>query len=64
MTQSFTLFEVIISLVLFSIVIPIIVNIYTTNNNIETYYNLQGIENNYAQSKKVIETKTLQFQTH
>ena len=53
-SRAFTLFEVLISLVILSVVIFSLTKLYTKDNSIERYYELQSIENKY------IETKTIQ----
>ncbi len=60
--KSFTLFEVLISLIILAVALSIIVKIFTSNNHIETYNNLQNIENNYMESGVVGQSEEIQFQ--
>lgn len=52
--KGFTLFEVLISLVILGVVLTSVSKIFVKNDDIEIYYELQKIENTY------IETKTIQ----
>lgn len=52
--KGFTLFEVLISLVILGVVLTSVSKIFVNNDDIEIYYELQKIENTY------IETKTIQ----
>ena len=59
--NSFTLFEVIISLIILSIVISSVVKLYTKNNSVKIYYNLEKMENEYITTKKVTNSDNIKF---
>lgn len=48
--DGFTLFEVLVSLVIVSVMILSLTRVYTKNDTIALYYELQSIENNYIES--------------
>jgi len=62
--NSFTLFEVIISLIILSIVISSVVKLYTKNNSVKIYYNLEKMENEYITTKKVTNSDNIKFVIH
>jgi len=61
--RAFTLFEVLISLVILSITISGISKLFNSNNNIETYYSLQHLENEFISSQTIKETSSIKFNT-
>lgn len=62
--QSFTLFEVIISLILFSITLSTIIKLFGVDNHINTYYELQQMENQYIQTKNITNTEKIVFKIY
>lgn len=64
MKKGFTLFEVLVSLVIFAIVLSGIQKLFVDHDTIPTYYELQKIENNYIQTGTVIQSEKIQFKTH
>jgi len=52
-TKAFTLFEVLISLVILSVMMLSLTKIYTKDDTLSTYYELQSIENNYIENKTI-----------
>lgn len=59
--KSFTLFEVLISLVLLSLVISITLKLFNSNDNVEIYYQLQDIENRYNESGVINQNEKIKF---
>ena len=60
--KAFTLFEVLISLVVLGVLLSSVSNIFTKNDDIEIYYKLQKIENNYIETKTIQENDNIKFQ--
>lgn len=60
--KGFTLFEVIISLVIFSIVLMSLLRLNQNENNLQTYYKLQALENEYIQTGSVESTQSIKLQ--
>jgi len=58
---AFTLFEVLISLILFAIVLTTLSKIFIQNDDIEVYYELQNIENNYRETKTIQNSENIKF---
>ena len=58
-TKAFTLFEVLVSLVILSVMMLSIIKIYTQDDTIETYYELQNIENTYIETNTIPYTKNI-----
>ena len=63
MKKSFTLFEVLVSLVILGVVLGGIVHLYSKSDPLSIYYELQDIENNYIESHIVKSTKNISLQT-
>lgn len=59
--KSFTLFEVLISLVLLSLVISITLKLFNSNDNVEIYYQLQDIENRYNENGVINQNEKIKF---
>lgn len=59
--NSFTLFEVLLSLILFALVLAIVLNIFTSNDTIDTYYKLQNQENKYNESNIIEQSEEIGF---
>jgi len=60
-SRSFTLFEVLVSLVILSVLILSLTKLYTQDDNIQTYYELQDTENKYIESSILITTKNIKL---
>ena len=60
--KSFTLFEVLVSLIILGVVLTLVLNIFNSNDNIKTYYELQTIENQYNESGTIKQSEKIQFQ--
>ncbi len=58
---AFTLFEVLISLILFAIVLTTLSKIFIQNDDIEVYYELQNIENTYRETKTIQNSENIKF---
>jgi len=63
-THAFTLFEVLLSLVLLSIILLSISKIFKKNDSLETYYELQNIENIYIETKMIQNTEKIKFKNN
>ena len=63
MKKAFTLFEVLVSLVILGVVLSGIVQLYSKSDSLSIYYELQDIENNYIESHSVKSTKNISLQT-
>jgi len=61
--KSFTLFEVLVSLVILGVVLTFLLKLFSTNDNIDTYYELQTIENQYSETSTINQSEKIQFQT-
>ncbi|MEA3384344.1 MAG: prepilin-type N-terminal cleavage/methylation domain-containing protein [Campylobacterota bacterium] len=62
--QSFTLFEVLISLVILGIVVSSISKIYTKNDTTKIYYQLQDMENEFVTTNKVTSTPDIKIKSY
>ena len=62
--KSFTLFEVLVSLVILSVVISGVSKLYTKKETTETYYELQNMENEFIATKKVTSTQTIKIKSY
>jgi len=60
--KSFTLFEVLVSLVILGVVLTFLLKLFSPNDNIDTYYELQTIENQYNESGTINQSEKIQFQ--
>ena len=61
--KGFTLFEVLISLVILGVVLSGISKLFVKNDDVEIYYELQRIENNYIETKTVQNSENIKFQS-
>ena len=59
--RGFTLFEVLVSLVILSVLMLSLTKIYTQDDTIEVYYELQDIENNYIETNTIISSEKIQL---
>ena len=59
--KGFTLFEVLISLVILGVVLASVSKIFVKNDDIKTYYELQKIENNYIETKTIQNSENIKF---
>lgn len=64
MKNSFTLFEILISLIILSIALSSLIKIFTPNENIQTYNELQEIENQYIQNGTVLNSQNIKLHTY
>ncbi len=62
--NSFTLFEILISLVILAIVMSGVQKLFVDNNSVSIYYELQELENDFISDKTVGETDNIKFQEH
>ena len=60
-TKAFTLFETLISLVILSITISGLVNLFSTSNSYQTYKDLQEQENNFYLKGTVTSNDKIKF---
>jgi prepilin-type N-terminal cleavage/methylation domain-containing protein len=59
--KGFTLFEVLISLVILGVVLASVSKLFVKNDDIKTYYELQQIENNYIETKTIQNSENIKF---
>ncbi len=59
--KGFTLFEVLISLVILGVILTSVSKIFVKNDDIKTYYELQKIENNYIETKTIENSENIKF---
>ena len=59
--KAFSLFEVVVSLVLLSLILLGSIKILDKNNNYETYKKLQGCENSFYEKKVLNCNKNVKF---
>ena len=59
--NGFTLFEVLVSLIVLSMVISSISKLNMNNNTTEIYYELQALENNFISSGVVNQTENIKI---
>jgi len=62
--NSFTLFEILISLVILSIVLSGVKKLFVDDNSVATYYELQSLENDFISTNKVEDTLNIKFNNH
>ena len=62
--SSFTLFEVIVSLVILALVSSCVKKLFVDNNALSIYYELQTLENDFISTQKVHNTQNIHFQTN
>jgi len=53
-SKAFTLFEVLVSLVILSVMMLILLKYFTKDDTIQTYYELQKMENDYIQMQSSV----------
>ena len=58
-SRGFTLFEVLVSLVILSVLILSLTKLYTNDDTIQTYYELQSIENSYIETHTITNTENI-----
>jgi len=59
--KAFTLFEVLISLVILSVMMFSVTKLYTEDETIQRYYELQKIENNYIENKTILSSQNIKL---
>ncbi len=62
--KSFTLFEVIISFIILSLVLISVGKLFVDDNSIEVYYELQKIQNDYIQNSTVTQTQNIKLNSY
>ncbi len=62
--KSFTLFEVLVSLVILSVVISGVAKLYTKKETVTTYYELQNMENEFVSTGKVTNTTQIKIKSY
>ena len=61
--NSFTLFEVLISLVILSVIISGISKLFVSDDTNQRYYKLQSIENNYIEHNSINNSENIKLRT-
>lgn len=59
--KAFTLFEVLVSLVILSVLMMSLTKLYTSDDTIQRYYELQNIENSYIENKIITNTENIKL---
>jgi len=59
--KAFTLFEVLVSLVILSVMMLSLTKLYTKDDSIQIYYELQSIENHYIETKTVKNSENIKL---
>jgi prepilin-type N-terminal cleavage/methylation domain-containing protein len=59
--KGFTLFEVLISLVILGVILSAVSRLHFANDSMEVYYTLQKIENTYIETKAIVNTKNIKL---
>ena len=62
--KSFTLFEVLVSLVVLAVVFTIVLKLFVCNDDIDTYYELQSIENQYNESATIKQSEKIKIESN
>ena len=62
--KAFTLFEVLVSLVILSVMMISLTKLYKNDDTIKTYYELQNIENNYIENKTILNSENIKFRNN
>ena len=60
--NSFTLIEIVITLIIVSIILTIFLKLQSSNNQFEQYLELQSISNKYKQSNTIQESEHFKLQ--
>jgi len=60
-SRGFTLFEVLVSLVILSVMMFSLTKIYTQDDTIEKYYELQSIENHYIETHTIKDSENIKL---
>lgn len=60
-SRGFTLFEVLVSLVILSVMMFSLTKLYRQDDTIQTYYELQSIENGYIETYTIINTEKIKL---
>jgi len=60
--KAFTLFEVLISLVILSVMMISLTKFYTQDDTIQTYYELQSIENEYMETGSIKNSEIIKLE--
>jgi len=61
--RGFTLLEVLLSLVILGVILASVSRLFVKNDDIETYYELQKIENHYIETKTILDNENIKFQS-
>ena len=60
-SRGFTIFEVLVSLVILSVMMLSLTKIYTQDDTIEKYYELQSIENHYIETHTIKDSENIKL---
>lgn len=60
-SRGFTLFEVLVSLVILSVMMLSLTKLYTGDDTIQTYYELQSIENGYIETHTITNSEKIKL---
>jgi len=59
--RGFTLFEVLVSLVILSVIMLSLTKLYREDNSLKIYYELQSIENSYIETQTITNTQNIKL---
>lgn len=59
--RGFTLFEVLVSLIILSVIILSLTKLYREDNSLKIYYELQSIENSYIETQTITNTQNIKL---
>lgn len=60
-SRGFTLFEVLVSLVILSVMLLCVTKFCQKDESVQIYYELQNIENSYIETKTIQSTQNIKF---
>jgi prepilin-type N-terminal cleavage/methylation domain-containing protein len=63
-SRGFTLFEVLVSLVILSVMMLTLTKLYKQDDSLKIYYELQNIENNYIENKIILNSENIKFKNN
>ena len=62
--KAFTLFEVLVSLVILAVMMISFTKLYKNDGTVKTYYELQNIENTYIETNTILMSEDIKIKTN
>ncbi len=62
--KAFTLFEVLVSLIILSVLMFSLMKLFIKDDKIQIYYELQNIENNYIKTGHIDNSKNIKLKSN